>query len=123
VPVSEWTFSRSTVGLIAGALLAFLLPVRYESTTQLMPPDTQSASGAAMLAALSARTGGAIEGVSTDLLGLKSSGALFIGILGSRTVEQRLVDKFDFAKSLQAAPVGRCAPRPCRKHKNLGRPP
>ena len=88
----------TTAGLVVGVLVAFLLPAKYESTAQLMPPDTQSASGAAMLAAISARTGGAIEGVSSDLLGLKSSGALFIGILSSRTVQQRLVNRFDLRK-------------------------
>jgi uncharacterized protein involved in exopolysaccharide biosynthesis len=84
--------------LLVGVVVAFALPVRYESTTQLMPPDTQSGSGMAMLAALSSRTGGALEGVSGDLLGVKSSGALFVGILTSRTVQDRLIERFDLRK-------------------------
>lgn len=82
-------------GLLAGTLLAFSLPKRYESTTQLMPPDSQSNSGVAMLAALSAKTGGGLAPLAGDLLGIKSSGALFIGILRSRTVLDRLIDRFD----------------------------
>jgi uncharacterized protein involved in exopolysaccharide biosynthesis len=86
------------VGLAVGALLAFLLPKRFESTTQLMPPDSQSTSGMAMFAALSAKTVGGFGSLAGDLLGIKSSGALFIGILRSRTVEDRLVEKFDLKK-------------------------
>jgi uncharacterized protein involved in exopolysaccharide biosynthesis len=90
---------RATVaGLLIGTLFAFLLPKRFESTTQLMPPDTQSASGFALLAALSGKTGGGLGAVAGDLLGVKSSGALFIGILRSRTVEDRLVEKFDLRR-------------------------
>src|SRR5256885_16608816 len=63
-----------------------------------MPPDQQSGSGMAMLAALSARTGGAFGGLSGSLLGIKSSGALFIGVLGSRTIQLRLVKTFNLRK-------------------------
>ncbi len=87
---------RSAIaGLLLGALIAFLVPKRFDSTTQLMPPDNQSSSGMAMLAALSARTGNGLGSVAGDLLGVKTSGALFIGILRSRTVEDRLIERFD----------------------------
>jgi capsule polysaccharide export protein KpsE/RkpR len=86
------------VGLLFGTLLAFLLPKRFESTTQLMPPDNQSSSGLAMMAALSAKSGSGLGAFAGDLLGLKSSGALFAGILRSRTVEDRLIEQFDLKK-------------------------
>ena len=84
------------VGLLAGIVLAFAIPKRYESTTQLMPPDNQSGS-IAMLAALSNKggTGGGLAPLAGDLLGMKSSGALFVGILRSSTVEDRLIDRFN----------------------------
>ena len=88
----------AVAGLLLGTLLAFLSPKRFESTTQLMPPDSQSSSGMAMLAALSAKTGSGLGAYAGDLLGLKSSGALFIGILRSRTVQDRLVERFDLRK-------------------------
>jgi uncharacterized protein involved in exopolysaccharide biosynthesis len=95
------TLRRATAaGFLAGTLLAFVLPRRYESTTQLMPPDNQSSSGLALMAAISGK-GGASSGLGTfagDLLGLKSSGATFIGILRSRTVADDLIDKFDLKK-------------------------
>src|SRR5258708_36017594 len=79
-------------GLVLGTLLAFILPAQYQSTVQLMPPDTQSSSGA-MQAALSAKAGG-IGAMAGDLLGSNSTGALFIGILRSRTLEDRLGQRF-----------------------------
>jgi capsule polysaccharide export protein KpsE/RkpR len=82
-------------GLLCGTLLAFSLPKRFESTTQLMPPDSQSVSGIGLMAALTAKTGNGLGGVGGDLLGLKSSGALFIGILHSSTVEDRLIERCD----------------------------
>lgn len=88
----------AVAGLLLGTLLAFLLPKRFESTTQLMPPDSQSSSGLALLAGLASHTGNGIGAVAGDLLGMKSSGALFIGILRSRTVEDRLLDRFELKK-------------------------
>ncbi|MBZ5701432.1 MAG: lipopolysaccharide biosynthesis protein [Acidobacteriia bacterium] len=84
--------------MAAGLLFAFLLPKQYQASTQLMPPDSQSSSGMAMLAAMSARTGSGLGAVAGDLLGMKSSGALFIGILRSRTVEDRLIERFNLKK-------------------------
>ena len=83
--------------LLASAAIAFLIPKRYETTTRLMPPDSQSSSGLMMAAA--AMTGGAggggLAGIANDVLGLKSSSDVFVGILGSGTVADRLIEQFD----------------------------
>jgi uncharacterized protein involved in exopolysaccharide biosynthesis len=92
-------FLRATaIGLIVSTIIAFLIPKSYTSTTQLMPPDPQSTSGVAMMAAMAAKAGGAMGGVAGDLLGLKSSGALFIGVLRSQTSQDRLIQQFDLRK-------------------------
>jgi len=80
-------------GLALATLLAFLIPVRYESRTQLMPPDSEASSGLASLMAMS--RGAGLGMLAGDFLGLKTSGALFIGVLRSDTVEDRIIDKFD----------------------------
>lgn len=85
-------------GLASGCLVAFLIPATYQASVQLMPPDNQASSSLAMLAALTARTGGSAGAVAGDLLGIKSSGALFVGILRSRTVADRLATRFDLQK-------------------------
>jgi len=87
------------IGLAAGALIALLIPSRYESSVQLMPPDSPSNSGIAMLAALASKSASGMGAMAGDLLGIKSSGSLFIGILRSRTVEDRLVDRFQLKKA------------------------
>jgi len=90
---------RATLaGLLVGTALAFLLPKKFESTTQLMPPDNQSTTGLALMAGLAAKTGSGMGVVAGDVLGIQSSGALFVGILRSRTVEDQLIDKFDLKK-------------------------
>jgi uncharacterized protein involved in exopolysaccharide biosynthesis len=85
-------------GLLLSAIMAFLIPNRYQSVARLMPPDNQSGSGLAMAAA--ALSGGAagLGGMAGDLLGLKSTSDLLVGILNSRTVEDTLIQRFDLRK-------------------------
>jgi uncharacterized protein involved in exopolysaccharide biosynthesis len=88
------------IGLAASIILAFVIPAKYESKTKIMPPD-QNSSGAAMLSLLANRTGGGSDllgNMAGDLLGLKTSSALFMGILASRTVQDELVNRFDLRK-------------------------
>jgi capsule polysaccharide export protein KpsE/RkpR len=86
-------------GLVLSAMVAFVIPKRYDSTTRLMPPDTQSSSGMAMMAALAGSKGSSgLGALAGDLLGTKSSGDLFIDILHSRTVEDRLIERFDLRR-------------------------
>ena len=91
-------FRAAATGLLASTLVAFLIPKSYTSTTQLMPPDTQSSSGLAMMAAMASKVGGGLGSVAGDLLGVKSSGALFIGVLRSHTAEDRLIQQFDLRR-------------------------
>lgn len=86
------------LGGLFGVLLAFLVPTRYQSMTQLMPPDNQSTSGMAMLASLTAKSSSSLGAMAGDLLGMQGSGDLFIGLLRSRTLEDRLVSKFDLQR-------------------------
>jgi uncharacterized protein involved in exopolysaccharide biosynthesis len=87
------------VGLVVSALIAFLIPASYTSTAQLMPPDNQSSSGLAMMAAMaSSKPGGGLAGMAGDLLGLKNSGAMFIGVLKSETSQDRIIQQFDLKK-------------------------
>jgi len=92
-------FRCIAIGLVVSALVALLIPSRYQATTQLMPPDNQSGTGAALLSAVAGRAGaGALGGFAGDLLGVKNSGALFVGILSSRTVQDRLIEQFDLQR-------------------------
>jgi uncharacterized protein involved in exopolysaccharide biosynthesis len=91
-------FWAGAIGLLVSTSVAFMIPKSYMSTTQLMPPDPQSTSGIVMMAAMAAKAGGGLGTVAGDLPGLKSSGALFIGVLRSQTSQDRLIDQFDLRK-------------------------
>lgn len=85
-------------GLVVASLIAFLIPNRYTSTAQLMPPDEQSSTGMTLLAGLAGKAGSTLGALGSQLLGLKTTGDLFIGILESRTVQDDLIQKFDLRK-------------------------
>ncbi len=91
-------FRAAVAGLVLSTLIAFLIPKSYTSTAQLMPPDSQSSSGLAMMAALAGKAGAGFAGLGSDLLGLKSTGALFIGVLRSETAQDRIVQQFNLQK-------------------------
>ena len=86
-------------GLLIATIMALLVPNRYSATTRLMPPESSGGSGMAMLSAIAGK--GAAPGLSSlasDLLGTKNSGALYMEALRSRTVEDRLVNRFDLRR-------------------------
>ncbi|MGA8622338.1 MAG: lipopolysaccharide biosynthesis protein [Candidatus Sulfotelmatobacter sp.] len=89
-------FRRTGAGFLLSALIAILIPVRFTSTTRLMPPDQAGQGLASMLAVLG--KSGDLGSLGSTLLGMKTSGDLFMGVLKSRTVEDDLVSKFDLRK-------------------------
>jgi len=100
----SFLFRVALCGLFASTLIALLIPARYESTTRLMPPDNQPTSG--LVSAVAAMSGsasglggaGGLGAIASDLLGLKSSSEIFVGILSSRTVQDKLIRQFDLMK-------------------------
>jgi len=90
-------FGRVAVyAALVSTLIAFLIPSRYKAKAQLMPPDGQQGLGAALMSAVSSKgAAGALGGLAGDLLGAKNSGALFVGVLKSRTVADRLIEEFN----------------------------
>jgi uncharacterized protein involved in exopolysaccharide biosynthesis len=84
--------------LVTGTLVAFLIPNFYTSRTRIMPPDEQG--GTAMLASLLGK--GDSPGLSTLAqigLGEKTTGALCAYLLRSRTVQDRIVERFELQKA------------------------
>ena len=86
------------IGLVVSTIIAFLIPVRFTTTTRLMPPDQASQGIASVLAALGKGGGSDLGSIGTELLGVKTSGDLFVGVLKSETVQNALVSKFDLRK-------------------------
>lgn len=94
----RWTWRCCVVA----TLVAFLLPKTWTSIARLMPPDSAGGGGLASLAALAVPSSassdsmpGLAGGALGDLLGGKNTGALFVGVLRSRTVQDRLIDRLN----------------------------
>jgi len=95
----RFLFRVTIAALLASTLIAFLIPSRYESTVQLMPPDSHSGEGLSLLAGLAGgKQADNLGLLAGDLLGMKTTGALFVGVLKSRTALDRIVDRYDLKK-------------------------
>ncbi len=99
-------FRWTVVGLVLSVIISLMIPRKFESTAQLMPPD-QTNSGMALLAAAAggksglaggSGLGSGIETMAGDVLGLKNTGEVFVGVVRSRTVQDNLINKFNLRK-------------------------
>jgi len=100
--VMLWRDRRLLARIVAaGGLLTLSITLlvhnRYESSTRLMSPEMGSGTSQMLMTGLLARTGG-LAGLGANLLGLDNTGAMFIGVLNSRTVADDLVKRFDLKK-------------------------
>jgi uncharacterized protein involved in exopolysaccharide biosynthesis len=82
---------------IVASLVMLSMPNHYDGVSKIVPGENQSGGAAGVLSKL---VGGASGGLGggldpTSLLGLKTPGALYIEIMKSRTVEDRLIDRYD----------------------------
>jgi uncharacterized protein involved in exopolysaccharide biosynthesis len=96
----RWLLRVTGVGALVSSLIVLLIPNRYESTARIMPPENSGGS-AAVLAALAGRGSGelgGLGGLAASLLGVRTSGPLFVDLLHSGTVAGALIDRFDLQK-------------------------
>lgn len=75
---------------VLAAALSFAIPNVYLANTKLLPPQQAQSGAAALLSQL-----GGIAGAAAGVAGIKSPNDLYIGMLKSRTIADRLVAKFD----------------------------
>jgi uncharacterized protein involved in exopolysaccharide biosynthesis len=98
----RFLFGVASKAFVSALVMALMLPVHYEAVTRIVPGENQvGASGLlGKFAAGSSPAGGGFGlGLdSTSLLGLKTQGALYVEIMKSRTVEDRLIDRFDLRR-------------------------
>jgi len=83
---------RTTI--IAGVLTAgytLLLPNIYSATTRILPPQ-QSSSG--LMGMLMGGAAGGMGGMAADFLGKSRSTDMYIGILNSEGISDRIIDRF-----------------------------
>ncbi len=75
------------------AAVSFALPNIYRGTTTLLPPQQSQSGATALLSQL-----GGMAGMAAGAAGIKNPSDLYIGMLKSRTLENKLVEKFDLKK-------------------------
>lgn len=88
-------FRWVVLGFVLSLVVAWRYP-KYESTAQIMPPDSGGSGLASLLPALSKSPG--LIGMASDMVGMKSTSAIFARVLESRTVQDHLIDRFDLRK-------------------------
>ena len=89
----------TTVAVGLAALgISLALPNVYEAGTSLLPPQQPQSGAAAMLSQL-----GGLAGPVAGVSGLKNPNDLYIGMLKSRTVADRIITRFDLKKVYQIA--------------------
>ena len=78
---------------IAGLVVSFLLPVVYRANTTILPPQQSQSTASAMLSQLGGLAGGA-----GAALGIKSPNDLYISLLKSRALTDRIIHRFDLQR-------------------------
>jgi len=88
--------------LLASIVLAFVIPSHYKSSVRFVPAENSSSNGnGSMMGLLSKAIGGndnSSMGFGLDaasLLGAKTPGAFYVEVLKSRSVQDRLINRFD----------------------------
>jgi uncharacterized protein involved in exopolysaccharide biosynthesis len=88
-------YKKLIVGLplAAGVIsiaLSFAVPDVYQSATRILPPQQAQSSASALLSQL-----GGVAGAAGGLAGLKNHNDLYVAMLKSRTVAERLINRFN----------------------------
>jgi tyrosine-protein kinase Etk/Wzc len=81
---------------LVSAAVSFALPNTYKATTKLLPPQQSQSSAMALLSQL-----GGIAGIATGGGGLKNPNDMYVGMLQSRTIEDRLINRFKLKEVYQ----------------------
>src|SRR5882762_9942118 len=81
------------VAALMGAVISLLMPNYYAAVTKILPPQQNQSSAAMALAQL-----GSAAGLASTSLGIKNPNDLYVGMLKSRTVADRLIERFALQK-------------------------
>jgi uncharacterized protein involved in exopolysaccharide biosynthesis len=83
-----------TGATLAGAALAagvaLLMPNMYTATALIVPPQKEQSTASMLIGQL-----GPLAAVAGADIGLKSPGEIYVGLLGSRTIADHLIEKFE----------------------------
>jgi len=95
----KWMLIGTTLG--AGVLAAgvtLLMPNYYTATARILPPQQNSSSAAALLGQL----GGLAAAAGGNIAGIRNPNDLYVGMMKSRTVADRLIERFELKNYFDA---------------------
>ena len=83
------------VVLVLSTIVAFLVPLRYTSTATILPPQNSQSNLQSMILSQMAGGGSSTAGsLIGGALNLKNVSDMYVAILKSRTIEDRVIDQF-----------------------------
>ena len=89
---------RLVIGLpavvaVLSIVVSLVLPETFKASTKLLPPQQQQSSAAALLSQL-----GGVASIAAGAAGIKNPNDVYIGMLKSRTLADRLIAQYDLKK-------------------------
>ena len=91
---NRWLIARLALGItLIGLIVSLLLPVRYTSSTAILPPQQGSSVGSTLMSQLGS-LGSVAALAGGGSMGLKNPNDLQVALLKSRTVEDLMVDRY-----------------------------
>jgi len=84
------------VCVVLTAVGVFVWPSKYQSTVSMMPPSSRANS--LLTGMLAGKLDSDVSSFAGDAFGFRSKGALYISILGSRNVQDAIINRFDLRK-------------------------
>lgn len=82
-------FVTTTVAVV----ISLVMPNMYKATTRLLPPQQSQSSAAGLLSQL-----GGVASLATGMTGLKNPNDMYVAMLKSRTVADKIIAKYDLKK-------------------------
>lgn len=93
----RWLAKITGIGILLAIGIAYIPPVEYTSTAQLMPPDTQSLSNMSTLSTL-AGAGSMIPSLAGGFMSARTPSGTYIGVMYSQTAQDDIINRFDLRR-------------------------
>jgi tyrosine-protein kinase Etk/Wzc len=87
----QWLLLIAGIGVVFSVIIALLQPKYFTAQIRIMPPINNGGGGQAALLSALGNSGGSS---AASMLGLKSPGELYVGLLKSRSVTDHIINKF-----------------------------
>jgi uncharacterized protein involved in exopolysaccharide biosynthesis len=92
-------FWASVAGFVIGVGLVLMVKPTFTAKAVILPPQQDQSSGSALLGQFGALA--SLTGVSSSSLGIKSPTDLYIGLLGSDSITDAIIKRFDMIRILR----------------------